>query len=228
MQFVASEKDVSDFLTVTHFNCPRMENFMYSIEDDIFDIDYYESSTDYSDELASTGSNESDIENVPLNQCSYMKRGPGGRKVLQRKAANMRERRRMKSINDAFDCLRKCLPVQDSVERKLSKVDTLKYAMAYISGLSDLIKSSSFLLPHTQRTDVEKAPEKVILKSQYLDNDLQTRLVGHSLSCSVEISPLNHVTSDNKLYAKVWFPQYATDADLINLASYSNDFSKHV
>lgn len=153
-----------------------MENFIYNFEDEIFDIDYYESSVDYSDELASTGSNESDIENVPLSQCSYMKKtgkNPG-KKVFQRKAANMRERRRMRSINDAFDNLRKCIPVTDTVDRKLSKVDTLKFAMRYIRYLSDLMKNTSDFTPTQHQAITERKQEKVILRSQFLGKDCIT------------------------------------------------------
>lgn len=146
-----------------------METFLYTLDDEIFDIDYYESSIDYSDELASTGSNESDIENMPLNACSYVRRaGKGsGKKVLQRKAANMRERRRMKSINDAFDCLRKCIPVTESVDRKLSKVDTLKLAMSYISYLGDLIKSTNDLNSPGAIHATDRTQDKVILRCQF-------------------------------------------------------------
>lgn len=157
----------------------NMENFMYSLEDDIFDIDYYESSVDYSDELASPGSNESDIENIPLSQCSYMKKTgkTHGKKVFQRKAANMRERRRMKSINDAFDSLRKCIPVTDTVDRKLSKVDTLKFALSYIRYLTDLIKSTNDFAPSQHPSASDRKQEKVILRSQFLGsnfNDIQS------------------------------------------------------
>jgi len=170
MDFETCERGSDAFLTVTHFNCPSMETFMHGLDEEMFDIDYYESSLDYSDDLGSTGSNESDIENIPLSQCSYMKKSGknGGRKFVQRKAANMRERRRMKSINDAFDCLRKCLPVQDSIERKLSKVDTLKLAMTYIGRLAELIKSTNQSFPAHQRPNSEKKPEKIILHSPYI------------------------------------------------------------
>ena len=42
-----------------------------------------------------------------------------------RHAVNMRERRRMQSINDAFKSLRQLIPTLPS-EKRLSKVDTLK------------------------------------------------------------------------------------------------------
>ena len=45
--------------------------------------------------------------------------------VNVRHAVNMRERRRMQSINDAFKSLRQLIPTLPS-EKRLSKVDTLK------------------------------------------------------------------------------------------------------
>ena len=59
----------------------------------------------------------------------------------QRLAANTRERRRMKAINDAFEGLRARVPVARD-DRKLSKVDTLRLAIAYIRKLSGMINVS--------------------------------------------------------------------------------------
>lgn len=158
-----------------------MEAFMYTLDEDIFDIDYYESSVDYSDELASTGSNESDIENVPLNSCSYGK--PSGRipgkKVQQRKAANLRERRRMKSINEAFDSLRKCIPVTESVDRKLSKVDTLKLTMSYIRYLAELIKTNNDFSTCGQVSNNYCKQHKVILRCQFTGTERYIPLLYH-------------------------------------------------
>jgi len=59
--------------------------------------------------------------------------------VKQRRlAANARERRRMNSLNTAFDSLRDVLP---SVEtgRKLSKFDTLQMAQTYIEALMEIL-----------------------------------------------------------------------------------------
>ncbi|KAK6050320.1 Helix-loop-helix DNA-binding domain protein [Cooperia oncophora] len=52
----------------------------------------------------------------------------------QRIAANERERKRMNSINRGFDYLRQRLP-NNTHEKKLSKVDTLRGAMEYIRKL---------------------------------------------------------------------------------------------
>ncbi|ESP01560.1 hypothetical protein LOTGIDRAFT_172594 [Lottia gigantea] len=58
---------------------------------------------------------------------------------VQRGAANLRERKRMFYLNDAFDALKKSLPKKDSKSR-LSRIDTLKTAIDYIQGLSELLQ----------------------------------------------------------------------------------------
>ena len=63
------------------------------------------------------------------------------RKLHQRQAANMRERRRMKTINDAFECLRERIPIFGA-DKKLSKVDTLRLAIKYIKHLSQVLNSA--------------------------------------------------------------------------------------
>ncbi|XP_031970735.1 helix-loop-helix protein 13-like [Corvus moneduloides] len=60
----------------------------------------------------------------------------------QRRAANLRERRRMLSINSAFDELRCHVPTFP-YEKRLSKIDTLRLAIAYIALLGDILVSGS-------------------------------------------------------------------------------------
>nr|XP_022309432.1 pancreas transcription factor 1 subunit alpha-like [Crassostrea virginica] len=57
--------------------------------------------------------------------------------VTQRKAANVRERKRMFHLNAAFDDLRKRLPAFN-YEKRLSRIETLKLAMTYISFMKDI------------------------------------------------------------------------------------------
>ncbi|XP_075409308.1 pancreas transcription factor 1 subunit alpha [Tenrec ecaudatus] len=57
-----------------------------------------------------------------------------------RQAANVRERRRMQSINDAFEGLRSHIPTLP-YEKRLSKVDTLRLAIGYINFLSELVQA---------------------------------------------------------------------------------------
>lgn len=56
----------------------------------------------------------------------------------RRLAANARERRRMHSLNVAFDRLRGVVPSIGN-DRKLSKYETLQMAQSYITALSDLL-----------------------------------------------------------------------------------------
>ena len=74
---------------------------------------------------ARSSSDESDEENP--------------KKRIRRVAANTRERNRMHAVNNAFDMLRELVPAYPS-NRKLSKIDTLKLACAYISDLAGLLR----------------------------------------------------------------------------------------
>uniref|UniRef100_A0A8C2L7A8 Pancreas transcription factor 1 subunit alpha n=1 Tax=Cyprinus carpio TaxID=7962 RepID=A0A8C2L7A8_CYPCA len=60
-----------------------------------------------------------------------------------RQAANVRERRRMQSINDAFEGLRSHIPTLP-YEKRLSKVDTLRLAIGYINFLAELATGNHF------------------------------------------------------------------------------------
>lgn len=59
--------------------------------------------------------------------------------VAQRRAANIRERRRMFNLNSAFDKLRKKVPTF-AYEKRLSRIDTLRLAMTYIRFMSELLE----------------------------------------------------------------------------------------
>lgn len=70
-----------------------------------------------------------------------MKNGAPGIEVLRKRrlAANARERRRMNSLNDAFDRLRDVVPSLGN-DRKLSKFETLQMAQTYIAALYELLQ----------------------------------------------------------------------------------------
>ncbi|XP_015240214.1 PREDICTED: transcription factor 21-like [Cyprinodon variegatus] len=61
---------------------------------------------------------------------------------VQRHAANIRERKRMLSINSAFEELRCHVPTFP-YEKRLSKIDTLRLAIAYIALLREILLSGS-------------------------------------------------------------------------------------
>lgn len=60
-------------------------------------------------------------------------------KKKRRLAANARERKRMQSLNDAFDRLRTWLPSLGN-DRQLSKHETLQMAQQYITALYELLQ----------------------------------------------------------------------------------------
>ena len=59
--------------------------------------------------------------------------------LAQRRAANIRERRRMFNLNEAFDSLRKKVPTF-AYEKRLSRIETLRLAITYISFMSDIVE----------------------------------------------------------------------------------------
>ncbi|XP_029008002.1 transcription factor 15-like [Betta splendens] len=62
----------------------------------------------------------------------------GGVVVRQRNAANARERHRTQNVNTAFTALRTLIPTEP-VDRKLSKIETLRLASSYISHLANVL-----------------------------------------------------------------------------------------
>ena len=63
-------------------------------------------------------------------------------KRMRRMQANKRERKRMHTVNSAFDDLRELVPTYPS-NRKLSKIETLRLACAYIEDLAKLLREST-------------------------------------------------------------------------------------
>ncbi|TSO47163.1 Fer3-like protein [Bagarius yarrelli] len=59
--------------------------------------------------------------------------------TVQRRAANIRERRRMFSLNEAFDELRRKVPTF-AYEKRLSRIETLRLAIVYISFMTELLE----------------------------------------------------------------------------------------
>lgn len=191
-------------------------------------LDFYEP-LEYSDGLDSQASNESDEDNFFFFTDKHT--GKPVKKQQQRKAANMRERRRMKSINDAFDNLRNSIPSNLNADRRLSKVDTLRLAIRYIGHLSNLVETTTDLPSEAAMKKNSRPHEKIIVRCHFSDEtggllDQQEPLLGHSLSWEINKPP--NQTGTNRYSAKVWVPEIPTESDLINLSSYSNDFHQYL
>ncbi|XP_074842380.1 pancreas transcription factor 1 subunit alpha [Carettochelys insculpta] len=125
-----------------------------------------------------------------------------------RQAANVRERRRMQSINDAFEGLRSHIPTLP-YEKRLSKVDTLRLAIGYINFLSELVQSDLPL--RSAGGESPSQPKKVIIchrgtrSPSPSDPDYGLPpLAGHSLSWTDEkqLKEQNIIRT-----AKVWTPE---------------------
>lgn len=88
-------------------------------------------------------------EHVPGAPRYYSRGGHGHSKtkrrrlitVVQRQAANVRERKRMFSLNEAFDELRRKVPTF-AYEKRLSRIETLRLAIVYISFMTDLLENT--------------------------------------------------------------------------------------
>ncbi|XP_068620011.1 enolase-like [Battus philenor] len=91
--------------------------------------------------------------------------------MQQRQAANLRERRRMQSINDAFEGLRAHIPTLP-YEKRLSKVDTLKLAIGYISFLGELVRTdrsiSDAMLSGASNSHNKEEQKKVIIRARQI------------------------------------------------------------
>lgn len=81
----------------------------------------------------------------------------GGQKKIKRIAANKRERKRMHTVNSAFDQLRELVPTYPS-NRKLSKIDTLRLACTYIQDLVSLLHNTHSIQGEDVQLQLFQAP----------------------------------------------------------------------
>ncbi|XP_055698933.1 pancreas transcription factor 1 subunit alpha [Phlebotomus papatasi] len=115
----------------------------------------------------------------------------------QRQAANLRERRRMQSINEAFEGLRSHIPTLP-YEKRLSKVDTLKLAISYITFLGEMVRKdrngNEPGLNGLQRNTNREPPKKIILRGSGMSHSLSWHRKGDRVPGA-------------RLFARVWTPE---------------------
>lgn len=90
-------------------------------------------------ESASGFQNNRSSINTSCNTVKYSKPRRRVATMAQRRAANIRERRRMFHLNTAFDKLRKKVPTF-AYEKRLSRIETLRLAIMYISFMTEVLK----------------------------------------------------------------------------------------
>jgi hypothetical protein len=109
-----------------------------SSTNDAYSHQYYQFDSNWSE---TTSSNLSINSLIPTNR--HGKSKPKRRRIAslaQRRAANVRERKRMFSLNEAFDQLREIVPIF-AYEKKLSRIETLRLAIIYIAFMTELVLS---------------------------------------------------------------------------------------
>ncbi|XP_028926019.1 fer3-like protein [Ornithorhynchus anatinus] len=87
------------------------------------------------------GEEEEEEEGGELLRGASLLGRPKRKRVItyaQRQAANIRERKRMFNLNEAFDQLRKKVPTF-AYEKRLSRIETLRLAIVYISFMTELL-----------------------------------------------------------------------------------------
>ena len=120
-----------------------IENFDFAdFEDDFLDCLSDSSISTTDEDFASTprsiNDNRNDISNNKIRVKHKRRKYSGQQRFYMRHAANLRERKRMQSINEAFEGLRSHIPTLP-YEKRLSKVDTLRLAIGYISFLGEML-----------------------------------------------------------------------------------------
>ncbi|KAH8876864.1 Pancreas transcription factor 1 subunit alpha [Schistosoma japonicum] len=134
----------------TCLNYDNFDDFTYDLDNDSSNcssVSYNSSNTYRTRSLLSSRSNNNKLL-YRSNRMKIMHIRKTGRfksqslHTFQRQAANMRERRRMQSINKAFEGLRSHIPTLP-YEKRLSKVDTLRLAIGYIHFLQEIVQAHS-------------------------------------------------------------------------------------
>lgn len=97
---------------------------------------------------------------------------------------NARERNRVKQVNDGFVNLRNHLPqemvkarlgkVKKNANKKVSKVDTLKMAVEYISHLEDILGLNSSQNMDNSFVKSEPHPQTTFIDHNSMDSSLST------------------------------------------------------
>jgi len=127
-----SSSSLTSFMDDFHFPQPIISSHQY-----------YQFDSNWSETTSSNLSINSSIHNQSITINRHGKTKPKRRRIAslaQRRAANVRERKRMFSLNEAFDQLREIVPIF-AYEKKLSRIETLRLAIIYIAFMTELVLS---------------------------------------------------------------------------------------
>jgi hypothetical protein len=135
----SSSSSLTSLMDDFHFPQP-----IISSKTDSYSHHYYQQfESNWSQTTSSNLSINSSIHNQSITMNHNGKTKPKRRRIAslaQRRAANVRERKRMFSLNEAFDQLREIVPIF-AYEKKLSRIETLRLAIIYIAFMTELVLS---------------------------------------------------------------------------------------
>lgn len=113
--------------------------------------------------------------------------------VDRRKAATMRERRRLKKVNEAFELLKKRTCANPS--QRYPKVEILRAAIDYIESLEDMLRMSPCSLEPEATTDLGHRPQQQKMSSTASGFGHSSPLPSMRLASTI---PLNKIYSTNQ------------------------------
>ncbi|XP_071631857.1 twist isoform X1 [Temnothorax longispinosus] len=125
-----------------------------------------------------SNSNESDGESSTAASTTRTKVRRKNDQELQnqRAMANVRERQRTQSLNDAFAALRKIIPTMPS--DKLSKIQTLKLATRYIDFLFHVLKSNTENLEYIENAEMN-AQNAILSAKEVVSSSSSSNYIAH-------------------------------------------------
>uniref|UniRef100_A0AAG5CZH4 BHLH domain-containing protein n=1 Tax=Anopheles atroparvus TaxID=41427 RepID=A0AAG5CZH4_ANOAO len=142
--------------------------------------------------------NDSMKEIYSNRSTKYRRPKCASQQAQQRQAANLRERRRMQSINEAFEGLRTHIPTLP-YEKRLSKVDTLKLAISYISFLGEMLRKdkngNETGTNGVKRHPVKEPPKKFIVRA------------GSGQAHSLSWHRKGDRNANGRYFARIWRPE---------------------
>ncbi|XKL61438.1 hypothetical protein PGB90_008495 [Kerria lacca] len=168
--------------------------------------DSWSSDSDSSQQTIIYGSgNDGNIENIQNSDCtlnlSSTTEDISGKKkkkskdstvhnkpsqVVQRR--NARERRRVEAVNNAFQKLRRVVPIEENKSKRMSKVKTLQMAIEYINRLQNLL----------QLTTQHHSPDTDVLADLFSDFQQQQHVKFESeFSLRIPTSFYSHLIGEN-------------------------------
>ncbi|CAF2103689.1 unnamed protein product [Rotaria magnacalcarata] len=171
-----------------------------SIEDP-YSQQYYQIYSNWSETTSANLAISSSVQNPYIPTINRNVKIKGKRRriasVSQRRAANVRERKRMFSLNEAFDQLREIVPIF-AYEKKLSRIETLRLAIIYIAFMTELVLSG--------KTVEEASLNANVVLNQWTDTC--TYQMNSSSIC--DDTPTSSGSLDQKIKKQIlaYYPQY--------------------